>query len=64
MDLETILQKLTGYKRVYKKDGTLSYNGLKAYSKLVDLLYNISEITEIDINAVIDKIDMIDSLSE
>lgn len=65
MDLETILQKLTGYKRIYKKDGTLSYWGMQAYTKLIDLLYNIGAVTEkeTDIDTIIAKIDEIDTSS-
>lgn len=44
MDFETILQKLTGYKKVFKKDGDLSNNGYKAYSKFIDILCNCVDV--------------------
>ena len=44
MDFETILQKLTGYKKVFKKDGELSNSGYKAYSKCIDILCNFVDL--------------------
>lgn len=61
MDLETILQNF-GYKRVFKKDGTLSVSGMKAYGKLLDILFNLSQIAvinELQVNQMIDELDRI-----
>lgn len=59
MDLETILQNF-GYKKVFKKDGTLSVDGTKAYGNLIEIIYNLQFIEVIsNANAVIDKLDKI-----
>lgn len=62
MDFETILQKLTGYKKVFKKDGELSNSGYKAYSKLIDILCNCVDVgilTQDECDKAIREIDII-----
>ena len=57
MDLETILQNF-GYKKVFKKDGTLSVDGNKAYGNLIEIIYNLQSIGVIsNANKIIDKLD-------
>ena len=57
MDLETILQNF-GYKKVFKKDGTLSVDGNKAYGNLIEIIYNLQFIGVIsNANEIIDKLD-------
>lgn len=59
MDLETILQNF-GYKKVFKKDGTLSVDGNKAYGNLIEIIYNLQFIGIIsNANAIIDRLDKI-----
>ena len=59
MDLETILQNF-GYKKVFKKDGTLSVDGNKAYGNLIEIIYNLQFIGVIsNANEIIDKLDKI-----
>ena len=68
MDLETILQKLTGYKKVFKKDGELSSSGFKAYSKMIDIICNLVDagvVTEEMCDEIIKNIDhVLDSVVE
>lgn len=42
MDIETILQKM-GYRKIFKKDGTLTVNGTKAYGKILDIVCNLTD---------------------
>ena len=59
MDLETILQNF-GYKKVFKKDGTLSVDGNKAYGNLIEIIYNLQSIGVIsNANKIIDKLDKV-----
>ena len=59
MDLETILQNF-GYKKVFKKDGTLSVDGNKAYGNLIEIIYNLQSIGVIsNANEIIDKLDKV-----
>ena len=59
MDLETILQNF-GYKKVFKKDGTLSVDGNKAYGNLIEIIYNLQFIGVIsNANEIIDKLDKV-----
>ena len=60
MDFETILQKLTGYKKIFKKDGDLSVNGYKAYAKFIDISCNLVDvgiITQITCDEIIKEVD-------
>ena len=59
MDLETILQNF-GYKKVFKKDGTLTVDGNKAYGNLIEIIYNPQFIGVIsNANEIIDKLDKV-----
>lgn len=59
MDLETILQNF-GYKKVFKKDGTLSVDGNKAYGNLIEIIYNLQSIGVIsNADKIIDKLDKV-----
>ena len=59
MDLETILQN-SGYKKVFKKDGTLSVDGNKAYGNLIEIIYNLQSIGVIsNADKIIDKLDKV-----
>ena len=57
MSLEEILQKYFNCKKPFNKNGNLSINGEIAYSKLVDLLYALDELVEINASWVIDDLD-------
>lgn len=58
--LGDILQKYFGCQKPYKKNGTLSKDGERAYAKLVNLLSDIDELIDIDFS---NKIDELDSLA-
>ena len=62
--LEEILQTYFGSKRPFKMCGKLSESGIYAYVKLISLLYEFSDIYNINgkINDIIDKIDYISEI--
>ena len=59
--LEEILQTYFGSKRPFKMCGELTESGGRAYTKLISLLYEISEIYDINgkINDIFDTLDYI-----
>lgn len=60
MDIELILQKISGKKKIFKKNGELTKVGYEAYAKLIDIIYNLGDIDVIcekDVNPIINKID-------
>jgi len=60
--IEGILQDCFGCKKPFKKDGSLSVNGVAAYGKLTDLLYRLSDngiLTQCTVNKAISTIDEI-----
>lgn len=59
MCLDYILQQM-GSKKPFKKNGFLSQSGIKAYEKLVSILYNISYITPMPIENIIKDLDKIE----
>ena len=59
MDLELILQKISGCKRIFKKNGEYTVKGLEAYMKLLDIIYNLEDVTEINLSELISKINKI-----
>ena len=59
--LEEILQTYFGSKRPFKMCGELTESGGRAYTKLISLLYEFSEIYDINgkINDIVDNLDCI-----
>ena len=58
MDFETLCFNLFGIKRPFKKDGTLSESGSRAYGRLLNALYDMQDMGILtDCTAVIDKLD-------
>lgn len=55
--LESILQEYFNCKKPFKKNGKLSTNGESAYAKLVELLYDIDNLVDINVNRFIDDLD-------
>lgn len=57
--LEEILQHFFGCKKPFRTDGELTCKGSAAYGNLVELLYNLSNLTEIDVNDMVETLDNI-----
>lgn len=67
--IENILQKYFNCKKPFKKTPyydeqelcpvTMTKNGSKSYGELISLLYSIGNITQIDVNNIVDKLDSI-----
>lgn len=58
--MEEILKEYFNCKRPFKKNGTLSLNGEKAYARLVSLLGDINDLVEIEnFSSLIDELDEI-----
>ena len=64
MDLELILQKISGCKKIFKKNGEQTVKGLEAYMKLLDIIYNLEDVTEVNLSRLISKIDEIDNIKK
>lgn len=64
MYLDYILQKM-GSKKPFKNNGKLSKSGIKSYEKLINILYNVSYITDkitpTQIEAIIQDLDKIEN---
>ena len=61
-NLEEILQTYFGSKLPFKMCGKLSKSGIYAYIKLISLIYEFSDIYNINGNDIIDKIDYISEI--
>ena len=67
--IENILQKYFNCKKPFLKNPyydeqelypiTMTKNGSKNYGKLISLLYSIGNITQIDVNNIVDELDSI-----
>lgn len=58
--LEEVIQHFFGVKRVFrKKDDEFTAAGEKAYEKLVELLYNVGNLTSTSMTEIVDKLDEI-----
>ena len=57
--LEEILQHFFRCKKPFRKDGEMTQAGVRAYARLTELLYNISNLTEIDVNDIVETLDNI-----
>lgn len=57
--LEEILQHFFGCKKPFRTDGAFTCKGSIAYGKLTELLYNIGNLTEIDMNDIVETLDNI-----
>ena len=44
MDFETLCVNLFGIKKPFKKNGTLSVSGTRAYGKLITLVYDMQDM--------------------
>ena len=56
MDLELILQKISGCKKIFKKSGEYTVKGLEAYMKLMDIIYNLEDVTGVNLSELLDGI--------
>lgn len=56
MDLELILQKISGCKKIFKKNGEYTVKGLEAYMKLMDIIYNLEDVTGVNLSELLDGI--------
>ena len=57
MDLELVLQKISGCKKIFKKNGDYTVKGLEAYMKLLDIIYNLEDVTGVNLSELISGID-------
>ena len=58
--LEEVIQHFFGVRRVFrKKDGEFTKVGANAYEKLIELLYNVGNLTSTDMNDIVDTLDEI-----
>lgn len=58
--LEEVIQHFFGVKRVFRrKDGEFTSIGARAYEKLIELLYNVGNLTSTDMNSIIETLDEI-----
>lgn len=58
--LEEVIQHFFGVKRVFrKKDGEFTNAGDKAYGMLIELLYNVGNLTSTSVAEIVDKLDEI-----
>ena len=57
--LEEVLQHFFGVKRPFNKDGDLTSGGARAYKKLIELLYNVGNLTSTDMNDIVESLDLI-----
>ena len=58
--LEEVIQHFFGVRRVFrKKDGDFTSVGGRAYERLIELLYNVGNLTSTDMNGIVDKLDEI-----
>lgn len=64
MDLELILQKISGCKKIFKKNGEYTVKGLEAYMKLLDIIYNLEDVTGVNLSRLISEIDKIDNIKK
>lgn len=64
MDLELILQKISGCKKIFKKNGEYTVKGLEAYMKLIDIIYNLEDVTGVNLSRLISEIDEIDNIKK
>ena len=64
MDLELILQKISGCKKIFKKNGEYTVKGLEAYMKLMDIIYNLEDVTGVNLSRLISEIDEIDNIKK
>lgn len=58
--LEEVIQHFFGVKRVFrKKDGEFTNAGDKAYVMLIELLYNVGNLTSTSVAEIVDRLDEI-----
>lgn len=58
--LEEVIRHFFGVQRVFhKKDDDFTNAGARAYEKLIELLYNVGNLTQTDMNDIVDTLDMI-----
>lgn len=58
--LEDILKKYFNCKEdMFNAEGGLTKKGAKIYNKLIGLLYEVGELTEVDVNEIVDNLDFI-----
>ncbi len=57
MNVGGILGKWFNCKNPFCSNGELSASGSLAYGKLIELLYDVGKITEIDMNDIVETLD-------
>ena len=58
MDFETLCFNLYNIKKPFKKDGSLSVSGARAYGKLVSMLYDLNSMGVLQrVDSKINKLD-------
>lgn len=58
--LEEVIQHFFGVKHVFRnKDGEFTNAGEKAYGMLIELLYNVGNLTSTSVAEIVDKLDEI-----
>lgn len=57
LSLENVLIEYFNCKKPFKKNGTLSQSGEKAYARLVSLLADIDNLIDINFSSKIDELD-------
>ena len=55
--MQYILEEFYNVKQPFKKNGKLSIKGKKAYNELIDLLYAVNNLINIDIDEVVDTLE-------
>jgi hypothetical protein len=60
-DLESILKNFCGEKaKIFKKNGDFTEKGYKAYTKLIQILYDVESITgNFNVSSIVDELDKI-----
>jgi len=62
--LEEILQEYFKCSKPFRKDGSFTYRGAKAYNKLVGLVYALGTFTSVDSEKVVRQLDEISDIDK
>lgn len=58
--LEEILQHFFNCKKPFNNNGEFTKSGSKAYGKLIELIYNVGNLCDVDVNNdIVEKLDNI-----
>lgn len=62
--LEEILQEYFNCSKPFRKDGSFTYRGAKAFNKLVGLVYALGTITDLNAEKIVRTLDEISNINK